>query len=109
MLSSSLALILALVSIAIADPIHVPLRRRNSNAFSTSRIAAQADRVRGRYGYRRPSTALGRRAGQTVGIQTINQASIHFWFLLPSRTMHRKSQCHRHYYGLRAKRAIPVA
>ncbi|KAF7797550.1 hypothetical protein EIP86_008750 [Pleurotus ostreatoroseus] len=73
---STLAFTLALVSLAIADSIHVPLRRRNvGSAFSTSRIAAQADRVRSRYGYRRPSTALGRRAGQTVGIQTINQAA----------------------------------
>ena len=113
MLSSSLVSLLALVSLAVADPIHVPLRRRNvDNAFSSDRIAAQADRVRDRYGFRRPSAAVGRRAGQTVGIQTINQVSI----ALGSSRYHdaasmlgvcgaHGSECHRHRCGQRARRS----
>lgn len=75
MLPTSLLPLLALVSLAVADPIHVPLRRRNvAQGFDLDRIAAAADNVRNRYGFRRPSSLLpSRRAGQTVGIQTINE------------------------------------
>ena len=81
MILSSLFPLLALVSLAVADPIHIPLRRRttgnDTNAFDPLKFAAAAEHIRHRYGFRRPSAPpLSRRAGQTVGIQTINQVSV---------------------------------
>ncbi|KAH9929570.1 acid protease [Epithele typhae] len=71
--------LLALVSAAVAEPLHVPpplhvpIRRRSAgSAASIDRFAAHADYVRNKYGFS-PSSASVKRAGQTVGFSIIDQ------------------------------------
>jgi cathepsin D len=76
MLTTSLLPLLALVSVAVADPISIPLRRRSvlrRGELDLSRIAAAADGLRGKYGYAPVTSAEKKRQGQSVGIPMINQ------------------------------------
>jgi len=71
-------LTLALVSIAAADPLHVPLQRRNplvtgDGTLDQDKVAAAALRMRERYGYTTPQSKRMKRQGQSVGIPVINQ------------------------------------
>ncbi|THH29261.1 hypothetical protein EUX98_g4933 [Antrodiella citrinella] len=75
-------LTLALVSLAVADPIHIPLRRRNpfvsgDGQLDTSKVAVAAQRMRERYGYTPNVTSTSskrmKRQGQSVGVPIINQ------------------------------------
>ena len=80
MLPAALLPLLALVSLAVADPLHIPLRRRNTAADTSdvSRFADIAQTIRDRYGFRLPATPPQRRQGQTVNTQTQNLVRFHF-------------------------------
>lgn len=78
-------LTLALVSCALADPIHIPLRKRNPllNANGTidqNKVADAAQRMRDRYGWSTPGARkrMVKRQGQTVGVSVINQVGSSF-------------------------------
>ena len=78
-------LTLALVSCALADPIHIPLRKRNPllNANGTidqNKVADAAQRMRDRYGWSTPGARkrMVKRQGQTVGVSVINQVGPFF-------------------------------
>ncbi|GJE90021.1 A1 family peptidase [Phanerochaete sordida] len=79
MLPAALLSLLALVTLAVADPLHVPLTRkstlrRRDRTVDPAQFAKARDRLQVKYGYKpHPSDMLSRkRAGQTVGIPTIN-------------------------------------
>ena len=80
MLPVSLLSLVALVAVAVAEPIHVPLahravpRRRDANVIDPAHFAQARDFLLARYGYQRAGAKF-RRAGQTVGIATINSVS----------------------------------
>ena len=80
MLPSTLLPLLAFVALAVADPLHIPLRRRQApgDASDVSRFVGVAHNMRQKYGYRLPSTPPQRRQGQTVNIQTQNLVRLHF-------------------------------
>ncbi|OCH87875.1 acid protease [Obba rivulosa] len=65
--------LLALVTLALADPLRVPLVRRAPRNTSIERFADAADFTRLKYGLDPVQPQLRRRAGQTVGISIINQ------------------------------------
>ncbi|EMD33690.1 hypothetical protein CERSUDRAFT_87022 [Gelatoporia subvermispora B] len=65
--------LLAFVSLALADPLRIPLARRTPRNASIERFADAADFVRLKYGLDAVQPKLQRRAGQTVGLPIINQ------------------------------------
>lgn len=85
MIFTSLLPLLGLVSLAVADPIRMPLVRRNlrrtdpdleaiRNVVDFDRMSAKADFLRARYGFK-PATNNTKR-GQTVDIPVVNQVSL---------------------------------
>ena len=67
---------LSIAAVALADPIHVPLSRRNTGrrVKDVSRYPAAADFVRSKYGFETVASKLAKR-GETVGIELTNQVS----------------------------------
>lgn len=80
MLPQSLLSLIALAAVVAAEPLHVPLTRRSSplrrdNVIDPERLAKARDFLQIRYGYKAAPSRRRRRAGQTVGIATINSVS----------------------------------
>ncbi|PIL36061.1 transporter [Ganoderma sinense ZZ0214-1] len=79
MVQYTLLSLLSLLAVAAASPrhipppLHIPLTRRSSHRnASIERFAAHADFLRLKYGYKTAS-ALAKRAGETVGVNIIDQ------------------------------------
>ncbi|KAI0081991.1 acid protease [Panus rudis PR-1116 ss-1] len=72
MIPSTLISLLALVRLAVAEHISIPLSRRASlkQDFSPEKIAHAADHLRSKYGF---GTTAKKRAGQSAAIPIINQ------------------------------------
>lgn len=70
MLPTALLSLLAVVSLAIAEPITVPLVRRSK--FTPEKAAQAGANLRYKYGYSNV-TGISKRQGQSVGIPVINQ------------------------------------
>ena len=84
MLLVSLLPLLALINLATADTLHIPLTRKSTlrkrdNTIDPAHFAKARDFLRVRYGYNPlPSNPKRRKRGQTVGIPTINSVSALF-------------------------------
>ena len=67
---------LSIAAVALADPIHVPLTRRNTGrrVKDASRYPAAGDFLRSKYGFETVASKLAKR-GETVGIELTNQVS----------------------------------
>lgn len=68
---------LSIAALALADPIHVPLTRRNTGrrVKDASRYPAAGDFLRSKYGFETVASKLAKR-GETVGIELTNQVSL---------------------------------
>jgi len=77
MLPSSLLSLLTFVTIAIADPIRIPLTRRST--LTPERAVEAKTHLQFKYGFKQlsdaPTAGKRKRQGQTVGISIINQKS----------------------------------
>lgn len=81
MLPNSLLSLLALVTVVVAEPLHVPLTRRSSplrrdNVIDPARLAKAREFLQNRYGF---ANAPSKRAGQTIGVPIINSVSVELY------------------------------
>ena len=83
MIPYTLVPLLSLVAATLANPLvvppplHIPLSRRSANHnASIERLASHAEHIRNKYGFKNTTRLLSKRAGQTVGVDIIDQVRV---------------------------------
>ncbi|KAJ7233903.1 aspartic peptidase A1 [Mycena rebaudengoi] len=72
MISLPLAVLLALPALSTADPIHIPLTRRNNRPRTPKDLWASAEQARARYGYGSAAAPPGKRMDRRASAESLN-------------------------------------